>query len=903
MTNRKIVFLAFLIACFFLRSLPAVSGPPSKHPVDGTFLLRSMQENSTLQNLQAGTINRGFSSQQKRFSKLLNQLVLGQSKIWFQVFNFAIRKYEIKQATYVTEGAHCRIFIDDSSLQYFGSSPLEFFEEITRNFDEKVYPNVTSWMGKPEIPAKFNLPDEKIYILLTDIKDGMNSGYIAGFFDYRDLTDDQGNQKPLFLMDVNPGKPGNPLDPNNEFYRTLAHEFHHMINFSKHLAKSGKSEERWIEEGLSLLAEYLYSASIASDGIGIPTSPHLSRFLEKPEICLTSNSQNEWYQPGTLYRHYGASFLFMYYLLEKYGGSDEASKKTFLRQIVGNKKSGADGINQILDKSGTNFQTALKNWILANFLNDTSLANGLWGYAEKERRLGSEAVSLPLPGQTFAFTPYRSFVGGEGRIMCNSGGKYVNILGSGFLKLMFKAYNEGFTPFVAAINHTGESSIIDLKFNENLLASLSLDLSQYRRLILVPAVATGQGSVLDPFVYSFTMQPSKTIVYPVPNPAFPEEFMIILKSPSTMASTPTININFNNLQASPKMEPVDENRTIFVANYRVPGAGSGLVTVKKDDEASSFSFFSASLKENTVNHMVVKDIDFMISSREAGDQAMVFESPALEIPQELTILSKAYYTVFNPAKTIEAKLQFTSGLVGAFNNSTIGLWSPKNSKNSWVKVSRNEKGFFCPIASEGAYVLVSDLSPPKIHDYRIEQEESKPLLVARFEENGSGIQPESIRVQVDDVSVPFSYDELSRTITADLIRLPRGFHRFTIEVSDKAENIGKMNFQYSLAGPLTVVQSSACPNPSNGVTNIFIIMEGNGAKNPDQEIEAKIYDVAGKKVLSLPMNYKSNGTYSARWDGKNEDGKNVANGIYPFKVIIKRGEDEIKSSGKICVLR
>ncbi|MBF0542929.1 MAG: hypothetical protein HQM08_00775 [Candidatus Riflebacteria bacterium] len=886
-----------------MRTSSAICEQPCKIAQDGTFLLRNLQETSVEKSSQVGPNSKGFSLQQKKFSKVLNQLVLGQSKIWFQIFNFDTRKYEIKQTTYVLEGSHCRIFIDDSCWQFFGSSAFESFEEIALTFDEKIYPSITSWMGKPEIPSHLNLPDDKIYILLSDIKGEQNSGYIAGFFNSRDLIDDQGNQKPLIFMDMNPGRPGNPTDPNNEFYRTLAHEFQHLINFSRHLSKSGKSEERWVEEGLSLLSEYIYSASITSDGIGIPTSPHLARFLEKPEICLTTNSFNEWYQPATMCRHYGASFLFMYYLLEKFGGSDETSQKNLFKEIVGNEKIGVEGIDSSLKKLGSSFTAALKNWILANYLNDVSLSNGLWGYLDKDRRLGSEAIALPLPGQTFAFTPYRSLVGGEGRIFSNSGGKYENILGSGFFKLVFKAYNEGFTPFVAAVDHEGSAALIDLKFNETLLASLSLDLSQYRRLILVPAVLSNRENIADPFVYSFTMQPSKTVIYPTSSPVTSNEFTVFLKSPDGIVATPTVNIEFNNQETTSKMLPVDENRSIFMVNYKIPGPGRGVVRVKKDDENSSFSFYRASLKENSMNHLTVKDIDFMISSREAGDQAMVLESPALEIPQELTILSKAYYTVFNPGKVIEARLQFTSGILGISNHSSIGLWSPRNSQNSWVKVSHNEKGFFCPIASEGAYVLVTDLSPPRIHDFRIEQEETKPLLVARIEENGSGIQQESIRVQVDGNSVPFSFDETNKTITADLMRLPKGLHRFAIEVSDKAENVGRVNFQCSLPGPLSVIQAAACPNPSSGETNVFIFLEGNGAKNPDLEIEAKIFDLTGKKLISLPMAYKSNGTFATHWDGKDETAKNVPNGEYPFKVIIKRGGDEIKSSGKIVVSR
>jgi len=68
------------------------------------------------------------------------------------------------------------------------------------------------------------------------------------------------------------------------------------------------------------------------------------------------------------------------------------------------------------------------------------------------------------------------------------------------------------------------------------------------------------------------------------------------------------------------------------------------------------------------------------------------------------------------------------------------------------------------------------------------------------------------------------------------------------------------------------------PNPFSAVTSInYQIPE-------DAQITLKIYDVAGKLLRTLVNEVKEPGYYTVRWDGKDELGKNVGNGIYFYKL-------------------
>lgn len=121
-------------------------------------------------------------------------------------------------------------------------------------------------------------------------------------------------------MDIAPGEPGNPEDKCNSFYRTLAHEFQHMVNFSIQHANGSVEQERWLDEGFSMFSEYVFSGEIGSDPGRVPPAPHFERFLENHGVNLISNARESWFQEESLFRKYGASFLFVAYLVEKFGG-------------------------------------------------------------------------------------------------------------------------------------------------------------------------------------------------------------------------------------------------------------------------------------------------------------------------------------------------------------------------------------------------------------------------------------------------------------------------------------------------------------------------------------------------------------------------------------------------------
>ncbi len=275
------------------------------------------------------------------FGKLLKAEVGDRESFW--AWNFDTKTYYQLNATLKKIGIHCYVFVEEG--QNVSSTVLN---NIANEFDTNIYPTDTSIFGsEPNVDG-----DTRITILLLDIKDGYtgSGGFTAGYYDSRnEYNDPHSNLREMFYMDLNPGQPG-----TIQFYGTLAHELQHMIHFNQ-----DGNEETWINEGCSTLAEFL---------CGYGHDSNIGEFLESPDNGLIN-----W---GNDLPDYGQVYLFLFYLWEKYGGN------SFITQLTQNPENGIQGVNTTLSASGysDDFNTVFSNWAVANYLDNTSIEGGKYGY-------------------------------------------------------------------------------------------------------------------------------------------------------------------------------------------------------------------------------------------------------------------------------------------------------------------------------------------------------------------------------------------------------------------------------------------------------------------------------------------------------------------------------------------
>jgi hypothetical protein len=269
-------------------------------------------------------------------------------------------------------GQRCLIYRDKSISDDFISS--EQIDQIGSKFDNEIYQTNQAYFGtESDING-----DSKITILIT----GIISSH-AAFFDQKDLFPEvpYSNRQEIIFLRVTPHRA--PID---FFTSTLAHEFQHLISMNQRVfLRHSYPEERWLDEGLSYMAEYL------SGSQGNIT--HAYSFLSTPHnYSLLHFTKPYGENQGTL----GAIYLFMRYLVDRYGES-------ILSKLA---QTESRGIANVEAATGTDFQTLYRDWIAAMFLSDTGLnPDPIFNYKSLQLR------GLQSPIQVFRI-PIRYFLNG-----------------------------------------------------------------------------------------------------------------------------------------------------------------------------------------------------------------------------------------------------------------------------------------------------------------------------------------------------------------------------------------------------------------------------------------------------------------------------------------------------------
>ncbi len=78
------------------------------------------------------------------------------------------------------------------------------------------------------------------------------------------------------------------------------------------------------------------------------------------------------------------------------------------------------------------------------------------------------------------------------------------------------------------------------------------------------------------------------------------------------------------------------------------------------------------------------------------------------------------------------------------------------------------------------------------------------------------------------------------------------------------------------------------PNPFNATTTISFYIK------TEQSINVSVYDMLGRKVISLLNNRKPSGFHKMIWNGKNEQGNEQSSGVYIFRIQSETGFKQMK---------
>ena len=248
-----------------------------------------------------------------------------------------------------------------ATLQYLGDN-LYFWiqdgvrfdrsdlDELASTFDQEIIPTNREFFGWEWNPGVDG--DPRFYVLYAKGLGRSLAGYYSSADQLHPDAHPFSNAHEMFLISADNVPLNDPY-----IYGTMAHEFQHMIHWYQ-----DKNEETWVNEGFSMLAEHVNGYDAGGFDWG---------YLRNTDLQL-----NDWGDDtGQNGPHYGASFLFMVYFLDRFG--ENATKA-----LVSHDENGFASLDEVfLDLDILNPTTDLPytgneffaDWAVANMLQSSGI--------------------------------------------------------------------------------------------------------------------------------------------------------------------------------------------------------------------------------------------------------------------------------------------------------------------------------------------------------------------------------------------------------------------------------------------------------------------------------------------------------------------------------------------------
>ncbi len=279
-------------------------------------------------------------------------LRIGDSQLFWVTNDDTLESTQVKAyLRYITDEVY---FWVEEGVDY----NLEDIEDLVLEFDKKIIPTNRKFFGDEWIPGVDN--DPHIYVLFTSGLGSLVLGYFSAPDEFPPRVTQYANGHEMFVLSAD-----HMTLYGDEIRSTIAHEFQHMIHWYR-----DRNEESWITEGFSQLAEILN---------GFSPPGHDYTFAEWPDTQI-----NDWSTENTENSaHYGSSFLYMTYFLDRFGES-------ITQSLVSEPSNGMSGIDRVLESYAVDDPLTGKqigaddffaDWATAFYLNDPTVGDGRYTFS------------------------------------------------------------------------------------------------------------------------------------------------------------------------------------------------------------------------------------------------------------------------------------------------------------------------------------------------------------------------------------------------------------------------------------------------------------------------------------------------------------------------------------------
>ncbi|HDP98367.1 MAG TPA: T9SS type A sorting domain-containing protein [bacterium] len=139
-------------------------------------------------------------------------------------------------------------------------------------------------------------------------------------------------------------------------------------------------------------------------------------------------------------------------------------------------------------------------------------------------------------------------------------------------------------------------------------------------------------------------------------------------------------------------------------------------------------------------------------------------------------------------------------------------------------------------------------------------------------------------------------------LSYDLETVSSGLHRLQLKVSDigtmPQSKVAEITFRTSTSLQLERIVNF--PNPMSDDTKFTYYVLNN---TPPAEVSIKIYTVAGRLIKTIESASNRVGYNETYWDGKDEFGDDIANGVYFYKIQAKDGSERTEIIEKLVKMK
>jgi hypothetical protein len=171
--------------------------------------------------------------------------------------------------------------------------------------------------------------------------------------------------------------------------------------------------------------------------------------------------------------------------------------------------------------------------------------------------------------------------------------------------------------------------------------------------------------------------------------------------------------------------------------------------------------------------------------------------------------------------------------------------------------------------------------------------------------SGFNIYIDDQKLSGEELNVPDSVQNANSIALIAKPQLSAGNHTLRTEVADAFGNTLDKTLSFRVAGSFDLQIYGNYPNPFEESTVIsFLILANNVLDN----FSLKIYTVAGRQIREIKNPQGSDeiwdpGYHEIEWDGRDQDGRLVANGVYFALIRAKLADKSFEETLKIAKLK